>query len=529
MDHEGPMQRSGLTRKGFLVGAAGLGGAVMLAGLPGCGSGSGTAGSAGGRPKPGGVLQFAVSDASQGEVLDVLQSVDQHQGIYASLLWEQLIDFDENFRWKPKLAVGVNSNHDASVWTFKLRPGIKWHDGKPFKSKDVKWTVARILDIKNASPWYSQAAGVLDVDGIETPDPLTVVFRLKQPDTLFPLLFRGSGTGIVQDGWEPNGKPADAVGTGPFVAERWKAGSGFEFVRNPKYWGGAPYLDGVRSVIIADPASKLESVVSGPSHVSDSISPTQVKTLEGHPVEVVRFKGFYSTYLTMDTRKKPFDDNDVRTAFKLAADPQQTLDVAYAGYGMLGDNCSAPANSPWFPTQLEGGERDVAQAKALLAKAGYPNGVDVELIAAPVVGAIQEMAVVYAGAAKDAGIRVSIKQWEVDTFFDQVWLKQPFYVDYLVRTHPLQALQETFVKGAPWNETFLAGSRAEEFVLRGLRETDEQRRDQIAREAMLWQAQNEGIILSAFQDRLLAKKDILQGDVASPSGFVDYSKAWLAT
>jgi peptide/nickel transport system substrate-binding protein len=499
---------------------------LALVGFAGCSSDAESPPDA--KPRRGGVLQFAVTDAGKSELLDPVQALNQHHGIYCALLWDYLLDFDEAYRPKPRLATSVESNGAATTWRIKLRSDVKFHDGKPFTSKDVAWTVKRILEKKNASPQYGYATRVLDPSRIETPDPQTVVFRLKAPDALFPLLFAVNGSQIVQDGWEPDGVATNAVGTGAFVGQRWKAGNGFEFERNPNYWNGEVYLDGIRSVVIPDPSSKIQSVLSGPSHATDNIPPAQIAIAEGTAgVEVSRVPAFYHTYIVMDTTRKPFDNPDVRTAFKLAANREQTLKNAYAGAGVLGADCSAPVNSPFFPSELRR-EQDTAKAKELLAGAGYPNGIDIELIAAPVIGGIDDLAVTYAAAAKDAGIRVNIKQWPVDTYFSEVWLKKDFYVDYLVRTHPLKALQLSFVPGAPFNQTFLKDTRAPEFTDRGLAETDSEKRADITREAMTWQADTEGIITPAFLDRITLLKSSVGGVKQTSVGRGrSFANAWL--
>jgi peptide/nickel transport system substrate-binding protein len=522
------MAHGKVTRATFLRGAAGAAGGLMIGGLAACGSNSssGSGSAPDGPPQRGGILQFAVTDSSESEALDPLPALNQHHAIYSSLIWEYLLGVDDAYRPKPHLATKWSSTPDASQWTFELRPGVKWQDGKPFTSKDVAWTIKRILDEKNGSPSFSSFSEVLDPSGLDSSDPGVLVARLKRPDALFPQLFFFDGSQIVQDGWKPDGKPANAVGTGPFVAKRFKPGEGFEVVKNPKYWGGTPYLDGARSVVISDPASKLQSVLSGPSQVTDNVTPANIKQADAFPVDLIRIKDFYITYFTMDTRKKPFDNNDVRMAFKLASDREKILNIAFAGYGTQGNDSSAPVGSPWVPDSAAR-RRDIAEAKALLAKAGYPDGLDVELYTADVLGGFGDAAVVYAAAAKEAGINVSIKQAPVDTYFDQIWLKKSFYVDYLGALQPLLALQLSFVPGAPYNETFLAGTKAPEYVERGLKEIDQAKQDAITTEAMQWQSDNEGIITTGFLDKLKIQKRELRGATYSKNGQGDYSKAWL--
>jgi peptide/nickel transport system substrate-binding protein len=522
------MAHGKVNRATFLRGAAVGAGGLMVGGLAACGSSSSTGADSttGGKPQRGGILQFAVTDASESEALDPIVALNQHHAIYSSLIWDYLVGVDDQFRPTPELATKWSSTPDASQWTFELRPGVKWQDGKPFTSKDVAWTIKRILDEKNGSFNYSQFAEVLDPSGIDSSDPGKIVLNLKRPDALFPQLFFYDGTQIVQNGWKPTGNPATTVGTGAFKAKSFKPGEGFEVVRNPNYWAGAPYLDGARSVVIADPSSKLQSVLTGPSQVTDNVAPADIKSTEEHPVDLIRINDFYITYFTMDTRKKPFDNDDVRMAFKLAADREKMLNIAFAGYGTQGNDSSAPVGSPWVPDSAAR-KRDIEQAKALLAKAGYPDGIDIELVAADVLGGFSDAAVVYAASAKDAGINVSIKQWPIDTYFDQVWLKKPFYVDYLGALQPLLALQLSFVPGAPYNETFLKPTKTPEFVERGLKETDEEKQNAITTEAMQWQSDNEGILTTGFLDKLKIQKREVRGATYSKNGQGKYNKAWL--
>src|SRR5207244_3946063 len=123
--------------------------------------------------------------------------------------------------WKvvPQLAASWHASPDAKTWTFTLRKGIKFHNGKALDSKDVQWSYRHILDKKNGSSAYARLSNELDPSGIKTPNASTVVFHLKKADALFPIFTGQYPTGIYPAGADPKKTP---IGTGPFMMKSWK-------------------------------------------------------------------------------------------------------------------------------------------------------------------------------------------------------------------------------------------------------------------------------------------------------------------
>src|SRR4030081_1892475 len=163
---------------------------------------------------------------------------DTAANIAASLIFETLVKLDSDGKAKPSLALSWSSSDDFRVWTFKLRPDVKFHDGTPLNAQAVAWTFARLKDPKNNCRCAFYIANQLSV---EAKDDLTVVYTLKDPSVNFPAILPQpdqnstihSPTAMQAKGDDYNRNP---VGTGPFVVKSWTAGDRMVVERNPNYW-----------------------------------------------------------------------------------------------------------------------------------------------------------------------------------------------------------------------------------------------------------------------------------------------------
>src|SRR5262249_18417917 len=159
---------------------------------------------------------------------------------------------------------------ESTEYVFTLRDGVHFHDGSALTAADVAYTVARLLDPKYGSPALSLLRGWISSDGIEAAGPRTIRVTLLQPARFFLVPPADKNLRIVKMGWTlADGDPA---GTGAFRVKRFVPGEIFEADRNPHYWDGdRPYLDGIRIVTIGEQNTKLQSVLSGDSHLADGV------------------------------------------------------------------------------------------------------------------------------------------------------------------------------------------------------------------------------------------------------------------
>ncbi|MDQ3858930.1 MAG: ABC transporter substrate-binding protein [Actinomycetota bacterium] len=521
----------GLTREELLRrGAAGV---IFLSGgslLAACGGGDGEEGEQGqgGTPRRGGVLQLAISDTGgPKESLDPAVQTNVNDGIYTDLLYDALTVADADFNVHPVLAESWEANSDVTEWTFNLRQGVTWHDGKPFTSKDAAFSIERQLNEKLGSGIYDRLSQSLDKDGIQTPDAGTLVLKLKRPDSLIPLTLSARQARLVQSGTTDFSK---GIGTGAFMLKSFTPARSWELQKNPKYWDkGVPYLDGVRGVIITEQSTKVQSVVSGESHVSDNIDFSAAATVKGNPnVQLMEFKNATYLLIAMDSTKPPFDDERVRMALKIAVDRDRVVQTAYQGYGETTSDVPVPSSDPFFPQEVGARAQNIDEAKQLLTDAGYPDGIDVELITSQAYGAMVDLAVAYGQVVEPAGIRVKIKQWPADTFWDQVWLVKPMYTSYYTRRHPNEALSITYTSNAPWNESKLKSKELDDLVAKGLATTDEEEQKQAYQDALTIVANEAGTSIPAFINRLHVAKKNVRGVQLGHQTSVMVKKAYIA-
>ena len=531
--YERKPDRGGLTREELLRrGAAGfavLSSSGLLAACGGDEEGGGAEEESGGTPKKGGILQIAISDTGgPKESLDPAVQTNVNDGIYTDLLYDALTGSNEKWEVTPVLAESFESNADVTEWTFKLRQGVKWHDGKPFTSADAAYSIGRHLTEDSGSPLLDRLSPSLDKGGISTPDENTLVLKLKRPDSLIPLTLSARHARIVQDGATDFSK---GIGTGAFTLKSFTPARSWEVTKNPNYWDkGVPYLDGVRGVIIGEQSTKVQSVLSGDSHVSDNIDFSAAATVKGNSnVQLMEFKNATYLLVAMDSTKPPFDDEKVRMAMKIAVDRDAVVSTAYQGYGTTTSDVPVPSDDPYFPDEVGAREQNIDEAKQLLADAGHPDGIDVELFTSQAYGAMVDLAVAYAQVVEPAGIRVKIKQWPADTFWDQVWLVKPMYTSYYTRRHPNESLSITYTTSAPWNESKLKSTELDDLVAKGLATTDADEQQQAYQDALTIVANEAGTAIPAFINSLHVAKKSVKGVELGLQTSVLVKKAYLSS
>ena len=251
----------GVSRRGFLLGTAGAAGALAL--------GSGLADPLAALAAPaakGGHIKISISDQSAKDSFDPQRNSSTMGLLGAGLMYDTLVKVDQLWNVTPMLAEDYTVSKDAKIYTFKLRKGVEFHNGKPFEAADVKYTFIRMLkggaDLHGADIF----GPVMDEHSIEVLDPNTVRFNLKSADGFLPVKLAFWYGRIIQ-------RDADfktSAGTGPFKGISFKGGQGFQVERNDNYWqSGLPYLDGITGVAVTDIAAKIASVVSGDVDFSD--------------------------------------------------------------------------------------------------------------------------------------------------------------------------------------------------------------------------------------------------------------------
>lgn len=522
-----------LTRGELLRRGAGVAVAASVVGpLAACGGGEegggGGGGGGGGSPKKGGILQVSFSDSSTKEKLDPALSTLNNDSFYTGQIYEGLTVSNTEWEPQPVLAESWKPNADATEWTFTLRQGVTFHDGSPLTAKDAAYSIGRLLDEDLGSPLFSRLQPSLDKGGISAPDDTTLVLKLKRPDSLMPLALSARHAMIVKDGTS-DFSVQNALGTGPFKIKSFQPGRSWEVARNPSYWeAGLPYLDGIRGVVIGEQSTKVQSVTSGQAHIADPIDYSAASTVQGSSAaELLEFKGATYLLVAMDQTKAPFNDERVVDAIKMAVDREKVLQAVYQGYGDTTADVPVPPDDPFYPPDLNDAQ-DIEGAKQLLADAGYADGIDVELFTSASYGGMVDLAVAFQQVVAPAGVRVKLKQWSPDTYWDQVWLVKPMYVSYYTRRHANEILSITYASNAPWNECKLKDKPLDDLLAEGLRTTDENEQKEIYQQALALVNDKHGTSIPAFVSKLWVKKKNVQGEELELSRGMLMRKAYLS-
>ncbi|MEZ4678341.1 MAG: ABC transporter substrate-binding protein [Caldilineaceae bacterium] len=379
---------------------------------------------------------------------------------YASyLLYNRLIRLNEDGVPVPELATAWEANEDATAWTFSLRDDVTFHDGTPMTSADVAYTFDHIFDPATESP----AASLLSlIASTKAPDPQTVVFQLSEGHADFPLLLVSRFAAIV---------PADSaatigesgIGTGPFKLESLVADGTSVFVANDAYWKGAPGLAGIELVAMADSDSRVLGAQSGQFDLVIDLSATQADLFAGDDTfTVLEFPtGKFGT-LVMRTDTPPFDDVRVRQAMKMVADRQVLIDLVLSGAGTI--SCDTPV-SPRDVYRWEGEcPQNIEGAKALLAEAGYPDGLDVTLYTSDVQATLIPLAEVYQQQAAAAGINVTLEVLSADSYWSAAWMVEPFLTSYWLERPADNILNTLWRSTAPWNEAYFQNTNFDQLL-----------------------------------------------------------------
>jgi peptide/nickel transport system substrate-binding protein len=344
------------------------------------------------------------------------QAIHMLEQVYGTLT-----QLDANLNVAPGLAEKWQYADGNKTLTLTLRQGVKFHDGKPFSSADVKSSLDRLKDKATAAV---AAATLASVQSVDAPDPNTVVLHLSGPDagllaglatTNLAMLSKDDTRDTVAQ--KPNG-------TGAFKFNSRTANQSISLVANPDYWGGKPKLAGLEFRIIPDESSVVSALQSGNVQFAVLNDPLVAKTAQGSGVNVAKTPDLSYHVLQLNARNKPLDNVNVRLAIQCAIDRKQVLDTAALGEGTVVGPITSPAyksdpNARPCPT------RDVNKAKSLLAQAGTPNVTLKTIVSTGEYATSVNEAQNLQAQLKDAGITLELETLESGAYVNR-WVAGTF-------------------------------------------------------------------------------------------------------
>jgi peptide/nickel transport system substrate-binding protein len=405
-------------------------------------------------PRPGGSLISAQNNEATGLDPQLVPAFSRSRR--SPITYNQLVRFDETMTPQPELAESWTVSDDKLTWTFKLRPGVKFHDGQEMTSKDVKFTFDRLFE---KSPGKSD---FIAVDKVEPAGTHAIKFVTKEPFAGLLAALAGfwgfiiSEAGVTKAGGDLN---KATMGTGPFMLADWKVEQQMVFKKNPNYFKkGLPHVDEVIVRTIPDEANIVAALRTGQIHhafIEDNKNWNLLKdekTLTGY-----RSSRLGYDFLNINASRGPLKDVRVRQAISWAVDRSAVLRVAAAGFGRLTPPATAPMKQWQLPEEqwMKYYKPDVEKAKKLLAEAGHAGGFTLKLGVIPTFPTMVNGAPVVAANLKRIGINAEIEQVEYAVWIKR-WLAKDF--DMTMNTTPgygdpdtafFRALHST--KGQNWN------------------------------------------------------------------------------
>ncbi len=370
-------------------------------------------------------------------------SVDAASERVRSLMFNSLVKKDEKFDYVPELASNIQRSEDGLTFTFTLREGVTFHDGRPFTSADAKYTLDTVMasTFAKAASFFegSGASKISYVKSVEAPDARTLVIQLnKQWTGLLPNLVPIAI--IPKDSYES--QKTHPLGTGPFKFKSYDSSQQIvEMEANPNYYDGAPHIPALRARVISDSNALQAELRAGRVDIAPlptSLSPDAVKSLEQDPnLSVQKFNGSNLNLLTFNTAEAPLDNVKVRQAIAYAVDRESMIRDLLQGQGKIAHSI-LPEES-WAYTQGQTYHFDPATAKKLLDEAGFrdPDGDGPQMRFSKQLmfrisgssAAARQYAGVIQNYLKDVGIPVSIETSELNVLFESLRRGQ-FQISY---------------------------------------------------------------------------------------------------
>ena len=522
-----------VTRRQVLQGAAAVGAVAALGTTAAaCGSSSSSSSSASpaasssaaaGTPKMGGHLRVAAGQGSAKEDLDAhataytMQSMDMRFNLYDSLL-----EYTHEGVQAMALAESMEPNADGTEFTIKLKSGVTFHDGSPVNADAVVYSFERIMDPKNPGLAANQLRG-LTPGGTVKVDDLTVSFKLKEANAIFPEALATYSAAIVPVGYDPKGGDG-VIGTGPFklaAPSDFQPGVQCVMAKNENYWrtDGGPYVDQLSIIEFADTTAQMNALLGNSVDYVNMIPGAQRSIATGAGAKLLEAKTGSWIPFTMNVQVKPFDDVRVRQAFRLIVDREQMMAQGADGLQWLGNDMYAPFD-PGYNKDLPQRTQDLEQAKSLLKQAGQ-EGMTVKLVTSTSVSNnAPSAATVFAQQAQGAGITVKVDNVTGDVFWGDQYLKWGFAMDnWGTRGYLAQTGMGT-MPGSLYNETHWAdgNSKYMDLVKEAYKTVDDAARNDLINQASTIEYDEGGYIVYAFDNQVDAMAANVMGMVADFSG-----------
>lgn len=461
-----------------------------------------------------------VAQGSDPVTLDPHGQNDQPSARVRVQIYETLVTQDHDLNIVPALAVSWEQV-TPTVWEFKLREGVKFHNGDDFTAEDVKYSLERA----KASP--NMGFLVEAVTNVEVVDDYTVRIETEYP--FAPLLAHLAHPGVsivnrrsIEEAGDNYGATV-AVGTGPFVFKEWVSGSHVTLVRNENYWGEPAKVEELIIRGIPEGTVRAIELETAGVDIAYDLEPMDELRLSGTPGIVLdKYETLSTSYVGFNVLKPPLDNKLVRQAINYALDVDAVVDYIYTGLAAKLDTPLPPKVWGYNPN-VEGYYYDPDKARALLAEAGYPDGFKISLWTNdnPLRMQIAEM---FQANLAEVGIDVDVQILPWATYLEDTALGKHdmFILGWVTVTadadYGLYALFHSSMHGDPGNRSFYTNSRVDELLDAGRREIDPEKRMALYHEAQELIVEDAPWVFLIATSAVNGWRDYVEGFVPHPAG-----------
>jgi peptide/nickel transport system substrate-binding protein len=418
-------------------------------------------------PMPGATVE-PVSVANSGGLLMLMQT------------GEFLIYDQPDLILRPMLALSWKPNDDGTIWTFTLRPNVKFHNGQVMKADDVVATMDRLANPKNGSNALSAFRGVLSVGGTRKVDDLTVAFHLDAPNGNFPYI-------VSSDNYNAIILPADYagdfektfIGTGPFKLEKFTPKVGASFVRNPDYWGPKALPARTEFTFFAEQQPQVLALQGGQVDVISQVAVQGAQGLLNDPsVKLIKIRAATHRQVHMRNDVAKFADKRVRRAIAMTLDRPAIVTGLFRGLAEPGNDSPFAPVYPSTDAAVPQRKKDIPAAKALMAAAAVAGGFEATLTTERV-QEIPDYAVVIQNAVAEIGIKLNLKIEDGNAYYGKAhfgesdWLDSEMGItDYGHRGVPNVLLGAPLLSTGAWNAAHFKNADYDSLVAQYIATTD---------------------------------------------------------
>ncbi len=424
--------------------------------------------------------KLVVATSSDATTLDPSAQNDSFAANVMSQIYDGLVEIDQDGNITEALAESYEIKDDTYI--FKLKEGVKFHDGTEMTSEDVKFSFERAL----ASPAVAHIFADIDPNTLETPDDYTFQFKLKQPYAgIIAALCHPSAFIVSKDAVEKHGDnfATNPVGTGPFKYVSWTKSHNVILDRFEDYHGEKPEFEKLEFRIIPEGNSRLIELETGGVDIAMDITPSDVKKVEENDeLELYKIKDYGTTFMGINTEKEPFNDPKVREAISYAIDLESVANAVWKGTGVT---ATAPYTSTLkysIADQNEPRKRDVEKAKKLLEEAGFKDGFSCSITTNERQERI-DAATIIKEQLREVGIDVSIDVLEWSAFIETLEKgNQEMYIMAWISDSPdpdmvVYPCFHSSMAGPGGNYTFFKDEKCDQLIEEGRRTLDEKERE----------------------------------------------------